>query len=207
MAHAAKKWVLLLTLFLGTGAHGREFAHFPRDDIPSVERALNFGSVYIVQWGAYIVHQNRTIREEGSFKNWLRNPWHPHFDKDSFDYNLIAHTVVGNYYYLFYRSRGYDELDSLFWSILSSLAFEFTIETVTEPPSIQDIYQTPVLGSLLGMGAERLSNYLHSQEVWPARALGYLLNPFTLLPFSRYGFRAAPIVGKEQLGAALSLRF
>ena len=199
--------LFLFAVLGGVPAHGREYAHMPAENIPGGERALNFTYMYLTQWVGYAITQKGNIEDHGDVRNLWKNPIHPHFDKDSFDYNLILHPLVGNYYYLFYRSRRYNEVDSFFWTFTSSLAFEFAIETLTERPSIQDIYQTPVLGTLMGMGLERLSNALHSLDAWPARALGYVINPYTIFPFSRYGFKAEPIFEKNRVGAALRLRF
>lgn len=150
--------------------------------VPAHQKAGNFGMVYLTQWTYYLTNQKSEIEKHGSFKNWLQHPFELRFDKDHFNYNLILHTVVGQYYYLFYRSRGYTQTDAFLWTALSSFAFEFTIETVTEPPSVQDIHITPVMGTVLGIGVEKFSNYLHSLDIWYAHGLGYLLNPFTLLP-------------------------
>jgi hypothetical protein len=175
-------------------------------EIPGIEKALNFGAVYVVQWGFYLTTQKKEIDKHGSFDNWLHNPTRPHPDKDSFDYNLVKHSLVGNYYYLFYRSRGYSERSSFLWSMLSSLAFEFTIETVTEPPSFQDIYQTPVFGTVLGVGSEKLSLYLHSLDTRWGHVLGYIFNPFSLLP-STSNFIAGPIIQKDHVAMRISWEF
>lgn len=154
-------------------------------EFSATEKGINFSTVYGTQWIFYLISQKKEIESYGSFENWFQHPFEPHYDKDNFNYNLVKHTWVGQYYYLFYRSRGYTEQSSFIWSSISSLAFEFTIETVTEPPSYQDIYQTPVFGTILGFGMERLSKYFHSRETWYGTALGYATNPFTLLPSTK----------------------
>lgn len=151
-------------------------------EISGRAKAANFGAVYAAQWAFYLASQSHEIDSYGSFENWIKYPLRPHYDKDSFDYNLIKHTYSGNLYYLFYRSQGYTEQSAFVWTYISSLAFEFTIETVTERPSLQDIYQTPVFGTVLGYGAERLSRELHSHKNWFSRGLAYLINPFSILP-------------------------
>lgn len=179
-----------------------------RDTIPAKEKAINFGAVYAAQWSYYLVGQREIIDKEGSVKNWYGYMLRPHFDKDSFDYNIFKHTLTGNYYYLWYRSRGYEEGDSLVWSFLSSLAFEFTIETATERPSWQDMYQTPVFGTAMGFGVERLSLYFHSWDTWYGHTLGYLLNPFTLVPRSRHAHvTIAPIINKGTSGVYATYSF
>ena len=179
-----------------------------REEIPSTEKAYNFGGVYATQWAFYYVSQEEIIRTEGSLENWLLNPLSPRFDKDSFEYNIFKHAFVGNYYYLFFRSRNYTEKDSFISSFLASLAFEFTVETITEKPSYQDIYQTPVFGTVLGIGSEKLSNYLHAQGKWYWDTLGYIVNPMTLIPqFARKKIAAVPIIEKNKVGAVVTFGF
>lgn len=172
------------------------------------QKMANFGIVYGAQWGVYLLEQQAAIKNHGSLRNWYTNPLKPHFDKDSFDYNVFWHSVSGASYFLWYRSRGYDVHNAFVWSFLSSLAFEFTIETVTERPSYQDIYQTPVFGSILGVGVESLSNYLHSLNTWYGSALGYILNPFTLIPQQEEAsVNGGVILNEEMRGYYISYRF
>lgn len=172
------------------------------------EKATNFGLVFGAQVVTYIATQNEIIREHGSFKNWVQYPLMPHFDKDNFDYNIIKHSIVGHYYYLFYRSRGYQERSAFFWAIGSSLLFEFGIETVTERPSFQDMYLTPVFGTVLGMGMERLSGYFHSLHTLPTTIIGYILNPMPLIPGAKCDCGIIPNVGKKgEAGVVVTYRF
>lgn len=182
-----------------------DYHHMPMEDISPREKAGNFGFMYVAQWGIYYVSQRETIDDHGSFKNWHENMTKPHFDKDHFNYNIFKHTITGQYYYLFYRSRGYEQKDAFAWAALSSLAFEFAIETVTERPSYQDMYQTPVFGSIVGMGFERMSLYLHSLQTWPTTMLGYIFNPFTVLPMSHYQLGFYPTKYNDKGALALSL--
>lgn len=171
------------------------------------DRALNFGAVYVAQWGFYLVTQQDTIHQHGSFENLPQNIFKTRFDRDYHDYNVLKHTLAGSSYYLFYRTRGYKKMEAFGWTIVSSLAFEYTIETYTEPPSVQDIYITPVYGTAFGMGAEHLSQYLYSKKSWPFRVMAYILNPFALLPFSKYEWKAAPLLTKDHIGFAFEVRF
>ena len=172
------------------------------EDLRTAERFKNFGVVYGAQWAFYLVSQEATIREHGSFHNWTTNPWNPTFDKDTYDYNVFKHALAGQYYYQFYRYRGYSQSESFLWSFASSLAFEFTIETVTEKPSLQDIYQTPVFGAVVGVGFENLSRYLHSLDTWYAHTLAYILNPFPLL--STKNISSVPWLEDGKAGAIVS---
>lgn len=196
-------FLLILPCIRAQASEPDAYHHVRRDDISATEKTMNFGIVYFAQWVGYYATQERIIAEHASYENWRKNIATPHFDKDHFNFNLFKHTAVGQYYYLFYRSRGYGVRSSMHWSALSSLAFEYTIETLTEAPSYQDLYQTPVFGSIVGMGFERLSLYLHSLETWPTTMLAYLFNPFTLLPDSSY--RLSPHVTKHQGHNAIAL--
>ncbi|UYL07895.1 innate immunity activator family protein [Bdellovibrio sp. SKB1291214] len=171
------------------------------------ELAVNFGMVYGAQWAVYLVTQHETIQEHGSWDNFFSYPLRPDFDKDSFDYNIVKHAISGNYYYLFYRSRGYSEVEAFQWTILSSLAFEFAVETFTERPSFQDMYQTPVYGTLLGMGAERASEDFLKRESKFAHVFGYLLNPFELIKDKKSDVTSMPIIQPDSLGLLVSWRF
>lgn len=181
--------------------------HETRKNISTLEKTLNFSLVYAVQWGFYLYSQEDTIEKHGSFDNMNKNIFKTRFDRDYLDYNIIKHTFAGQGYYLFYRSRGYGLIQSFSWTFFSSLAFEYAIETYTEPASVQDIYLTPVLGTVAGVGFEALSLYFHSWNSVPGKILGTLFNPFTLLPFSSYEWRLTPYAGKGKLGASLQVEF
>ncbi|WP_413557226.1 DUF3943 domain-containing protein [Bdellovibrio sp. HCB209] len=184
-----------------------EYKHIPKTEFAEHEKLKNFGIMYGLQWIVYIGSQHETIKSHGSWHNFFNNPFHPDYDKDTFDYNIFKHSLSGELYYQYYRSRGYIEQDAFLWAVTSSLAFEFAIETVTEVPSLQDIYLTPVLGTIVGFGFEKLSLYFHSKKTWPNRLLGYVFNPFTILPDSRYGYVAMPIVSENFKGVQVSWSF
>lgn len=164
--------------------------------------------LYAMQWGYYVVGQRKSLMEHGSFHNWVDNMNDPHFDKDFYDFNLIQHTLAGTLYYGYYRSFGSTRKRSLVLSTMSVLLFEFTIEVATERPSFQDIYQTPVLGALVGMGLEDLSLVCLGSSHQAVRALGYALNPYTLVPGSAWQVKLVPKVGASGLeGGNIALLF
>lgn len=192
--------ILLAALLLGLNAQAQE------SERPASEYALNFGAVYGAQWAFYLVSQKEIIEDRGSWDNWTSYPFKPDFDKDSFDYNIFKHSLAGQYYYHFYRYRGYSEIEAFTWTFLSSLAFEFTIETYTEKPSLQDIYQTPIYGTIVGMGTERLSKYLLAQDSYFAHFFAYILNPFELLANSEE-VHFVPYSDHSDAGFLLSWRY
>lgn len=174
--------VYILIIFFSALVRAENDSVVAEPKITSKEKTYNFATVYVGQWTYYLIAHKKEIDKYGSFDNWVNYPSNPHYDRDSFEYNLFRHTLAGHYYYLFYRSRNYSEQNAFIWSAISSFAFEFTIETVTERPSYQDLYQTPVYGTVLGVGVEKLSSYLHDTDTWAGHLFGYILNPFTLLP-------------------------
>jgi hypothetical protein len=163
--------------------------------------------LYAGQWGYYLTMQSGNIREHGRLSNWVNNPVNPHFDKDFYDYNLVLHTMTGSLYYGYYRAFGSSRPRSLALSTLSALLFEFTVETGTERPSFQDIYQTPVLGAVVGMGFEDLSLLCLESRFAPVRGMGYLFNPFALVPGSAWQVKLQPQIAQETVGGHLVVSF
>ena len=154
-----------------------------QEQIPAWQQV---GLMYGAQWFYYASAQGENIRRNGSLREWPSHIASPHFDKDFYDYNLELHTLTGAGYYGYYRAYGSSRARSFALSSISVLLFEFTVESLTERPSYQDIYQTPVLGSLLGMGMEDLSLLCLGSDWAPVRGVGYLLNPFSMVPGSAW---------------------
>jgi hypothetical protein len=131
--------------------------------------------------GGYYVTQSEKIREAGSVKGFKDRFLEFRFDKDNSTWNLIGHPLTGSQVYLYYRALGYDSSSSLLMSFSSSLAFEVLIETYTERPSIQDTFQTPLIGAALGKGIEILSlKLINSTSGWK-HFIGRVINPFSYL--------------------------
>lgn len=150
----------------------------------STEESLkHIAAIYGVTWLVYPLTQPDVVREKGSWKNYRRNFGELVFDKDEPFWNWFVHPISGSQLYLYYRANGYNRIDSLGMAFISSTLFEFTVEIYTEPASIQDLYQTPVIGSFLGVGLENLSLYLLNSGNAFGRAIGHIINPATLFWF------------------------
>ena len=203
----AKIIVVILLLLSNVALAAEKFVHVEKQNISSGQLAKNFGINYSMQWAFYYLQQHKAINEYGSFRNWRNNIFSPHFDRDKFETNIIQHSLAGASYYLFYRSRGYSETQSFIWSNISTFAFEFTIENYTERPSYQDLALTPTLGTALGFLGERVSAYFHEKKVWPGRLLGFLFNPYSVVPGAAYEWRVVPEIGKVQIGARVEWHF
>jgi Domain of unknown function (DUF3943) len=90
-------------------------------------------------------------KHDYSMSKWWHNVTHPHIDGDKFYINYIVHPYWGGAYFVRARERGYDNMESFWYSAMLSAMFEFGAEALAEPVSIQDLIATPVLGSFAGM--------------------------------------------------------
>jgi hypothetical protein len=172
------------------------------------ENLNHIGGIYIVSWGTYYLTQPSTFRKEGSFNKYRDNLGEIVFDKDEPIWNWVVHPYSGSQLYLYYRANGYNSLDSVKMAFISSTLFEFFVEIYTEPASFQDIYQTPILGSILGIGIEKVSLYLLNTGNPAAKVFGHILNPFTLFWFYEGRVFTSPIVdGKGKYGMLWNVEF
>lgn len=92
------------------------------------------------------------------FKRWHKHviKYGPDWDHDKFYFNYILHPYAGAAYYMGARSCGFNAWQSLLYSAcISTIGWEFGIEAFMERPSIQDIFITPFVGSLIGEGFYR----------------------------------------------------
>lgn len=174
------------------------------------EIASTAGILYGLNWVGYYASQPDTFREKGSFRRYADNFGKVVFDNDEPFWNLQVHPLVGSQLYLFFRGKGYSQSQAVGMSALQSTLFEFLMEVYTEPASLQDLYQTPVLGGILGYGLEHLSLKLlnHRRKLW--NVVGHILNPSTLLPgFEGSSLTVAPTVvhGRSTMGMQLGWNF
>lgn len=165
------------------------------------ESLLHISSLYALSWALYPITQPEVFREKGSFKNYKKNFGDLVFDQDEPFWNWFVHPLSGSQLYLIYRANGYNRIDSLGMSIISSTLFELTIEIYSEPASIQDLYQTPVFGSVLGLGLENLSMYLLNTGNAFGKFFGHLINPATLFWFYEGKVQIIPQVKSRNNGS------
>lgn len=93
------------------------------------------------------------------FKRWHNHVIEkgPEWDHDKLYFNYILHPYAGAVYYMAARSCGFNPWQSLLYNAcVSTIGWEFGIEAFMERPSIQDIFITPLVGSLIGEGFHRI---------------------------------------------------
>lgn len=147
-----------------------------------VENAKNIGIVYGMTWFFYPIVQPKVFGGAGGIKEFGHNFGKIVFDQDEPFWNGFVHPISGSQLYLLYRADGYDRMSAFQMTFISSALFEFTVEIFTEPASAQDLYQTPVLGTVLGLGLENASMYLLNSGNTLGKIFGHAINPATLLP-------------------------
>lgn len=108
----------------------------------------------------------------------------PVWDHDDFFINYVGHPVSGAWYYTAARGCGISPEGSFLYSFfLSTFIWEYGYEAFAEIPSWQDIFSTPVVGSLMGEGLYYLEKRIDKNhgEVLGSKLLGgvsyFLLNP------------------------------
>lgn len=84
------------------------------------------------------------------FRKWDDNVNSLRKDHDSWEINYIGHPYFGSVYYVRARQRGFDRQDSLLYGVVMSTIYEYGVEAIFEPASVQDLIFTPVGGAILG---------------------------------------------------------
>lgn len=93
------------------------------------------------------------IQQTPLFQRWYRNIFvrNPEWDHDNPIFNFVLHPYAGSAYFMAARSCGFSFWGSFLYSAaISTIGWEFGIEAFMERPSYQDIFITPVVGSLIG---------------------------------------------------------
>ena len=123
------------------------------------------------------------------FKSAWQQP--PVVDYDAAFYNYGVHPYMGNLFYLSSRNRGGSAASSFLVSAITAASFEYIIESFTQPPSINDLIITPVLGSILGECSFRVIRHMKADHHFNLlEKIGFtLLDPAEVL---RHGYKLPP---------------
>jgi hypothetical protein len=133
------------------------------------DTAYFFGYQFIIVGILYVLPESVSSwsdeqKEEYTFEKWKENVTHPRWDPDKWYINYILHPYWGMTYYTRGRERGLTEAGAFWYSFTLSSIYEFGLEALFEPVSIQDIIFTPALGSLLGWYVEDTRREIKSQS-------------------------------------------
>ncbi len=120
--------------------------------------------------------QHDEIIQSGIGRDWVDNVHAgPVWDRDPWAINYIGHTLSGAYYYTAVRNRGLSIAESVMMNaLLSTLYWEYGVEATFEIPSYQDLWVTPLLGSIVGEGFYQLQERIRANEgmLWGSRRWG-----------------------------------
>ena len=133
----------------------------PNDSIVKPHPWQALGGVIVVNG---IIHGfNRYVKNEpfaqttlNSIKDNFHSKWI--WDNDKFYMNELGHPYQGGLYFNAARSKGLSFVQSIPYTIVGSLMWEYLGET--EPPSINDVLTTSFSGPLLGEVTHRMSLFL-----------------------------------------------
>lgn len=136
---------------------------------------------YVFVWASrlfYVRNKNSRIFDT-SLSEWWHNvsQWPEWPDGDSFFTNWVTHPLVGSQQYLYYRAMGHSFWVSTLGSFVQNVLFEYTVEGLVQPPSLEDLISTTAVGVPIGIALEESSDWLVSTDFVPAKILGYVLNP------------------------------
>lgn len=102
----------------------------------------------------------------------------PEWDHDKIIFNYVLHPYAGAAYYMGARSCGFNFWQSmLYGTIVSTVGWEFGIEAFMERPSIQDLFITPLAGSIIGEGFYRTKRWIvdHDYRLLGSPVLGTIV--------------------------------
>ncbi len=125
------------------------------------------------------------IQSRNIFNNWYDNiKAGPVQDTDKFWINYGGHSLSGAYFYTLARNNGMTAWEATTFNFLmSTFYWEYGVEAFFEIPSAQDLWITPILGSLLGERFYQWEQEIRANEgkIWGSERFGsfilVLLNP------------------------------
>jgi hypothetical protein len=90
----------------------------------------------------------------------------PKLDDDSFLFNYVFHPLWGSETYLRAREGNFEIIGSIAFSMAASAAWEFLIESWSQPPSTQDLIFTTGIGWIIGEARYRLKQISEPEYHW-----------------------------------------
>jgi len=141
----------------------KDWAGLRRDTIYFVSYQLvSLGLLYMAPESV----SNWTPEDKDSvgFDKWWNNVSDPQWDSDKWWINYVLHPYWGASYFVRARMRGYNSAESFWYSFALSSIYEFGVEAIFEEPSIQDIFITPALGSVLGSAFMNIREGIYAKQ-------------------------------------------
>jgi hypothetical protein len=121
----------------------------------------------------------------------------PVMDKDDWQMNYVGHPLAGALYYNTLRSQNATWFQSFLFSAGQSFIWEYVIEGIAEPPSIQDLIITPISGTILGEACHQLTMSMRKNGFsFVEKVVTLILNPMFVVN-NGFGPRHNPVFHKK----------
>jgi hypothetical protein len=148
--------------FLGV-PQSKDPAGLRRDTVYFVSyQVVSLGLLYIAPTS--VSNWTPEDKDNVNFEKWWNNVSDPKWDTDKWWINYALHPYWGAAYFVRARMRGYDSRESFWYSFALSSMYEFGVEAIFEEPSIQDIFVTPALGSVLGSAFMNIRENIYAKQ-------------------------------------------
>lgn len=120
------------------------------------------------------------LRRVPFYERWYKNVFKrgPEWDHDNPIFNYVLHPYAGAAYFMGARTCGFNFWQSMLYSaLISTIGWEFGVEACMERPSYQDLFITPIIGSILGEGCYRAKRFIvdNDYEFLGSPVLGHII--------------------------------
>lgn len=177
-----------------------DFEDFLRDTQNAYAGIWVFRAIYVKQKDdQLIIDPRRWWKNISHFQNNGRRGLIAWNDGGGIMTNWVKHPAFGAFAYLYYRAIGYNRPTSAFGAFVQSTLFEYTIEGIMRPPSLQDLIVTPRAGVPFGIILEETSNWLEDRDSGFLRALSYLINPTKIFIKGSNNINLTPLMNQYVL--------
>ncbi len=105
----------------------------------------------------------------------------PDWDPDDWYWNYLGHPLWGSETYLRARSQHFTWWQSFLFALAASTFWEFCVESWVQSPSQQDLFITPLAGSIIGEGRYIAKRSLVKQNGTSAKVLCIIIDPLQSL--------------------------
>lgn len=134
-----------------------------------LDTAYFFGYQFFIVGALYVLPESVSAwsdeqKEDYTFEKWKDNVTKPRWDPDEWYINYILHPYWGMTYYTRGRERGLTRTGAFWYSFTLSSIYEFGLEAMFEPVSIQDVIFTPAIGTALGIWIEDYRRAIKAQS-------------------------------------------
>lgn len=121
----------------------------------------------------------------------------PVMDQDDWQMNYVGHPLAGALYYNTIRSQNASWFHSFLFSTAQSFIWEYVIEGIAEPPSIQDLIITPISGTIFGEACHQLTMSMRKNGFsFVEKVVTLVLNPMFVVN-NGFGPRHNPVYIKN----------